>query len=247
MKLRLQPIRVFCFHQTSEQYDEGVYCKPDWVPLLFVQNLIQQLKDKGYKFISLAEAYKHIQNDMIRRKKYAVLTADDGFRCQLNLVPWLKERNIPITLFVNLDTLDGETCGLEVKKYFNITDKQTEKAHAHELYITADELKSHLSMVSIGMHGVTHEVIYNYTDTEFKNVVDTSVNALKAYPNYVPFYAYTYGKRTAKSDDILREKNIIPVYADGQCNYNDSTVIHREVLEYIFKQQNFQYDKKIDK
>ena len=237
MNLRMQPIRVFCFHHVSAVYDPDVYCKPDWIPLDFLKNYLEQLQAEGYKFISLAEAQTKIANDKFRIGKYAVLTADDGLKCQLALVPWLEERHIPITLFVNLETLDGETCGVEVKKYFNIKDRQTEKSHARELYLTGDDLNTLSPMVSIGMHGVTHDSIDQYTDEEFAHKVETCVNALKEYPNYVPFYAYTYGIRTAKSNDILRSRSVIPVYADGQYN-NNSSVIHREVMEYIYNSQN---------
>ena len=238
MKLRMQPIRVFCFHHVSAVYNPDVYCKPDWIPLDFLKNYLEQLQAEGYKFISLAEAQTKISNDKFRIGKYAVLTADDGLKCQLALVPWLEKRNMPITLFVNLETLDGETCGVEVKKYFNIKDRQTERAHARELYLTGEDLNTLSPVVSIGMHGVTHDSINQYTDEEFAHKVETCVNVLTKHPNYVPFYAYTYGKKTAKSDEILRNRNIIPVYADGQSNYHDSSVIHREILEYVYNSQN---------
>lgn len=45
LKLRLQPIRVFCFHQVSETFDE---------------------------------AYEKWKHNWYRRKKYAVLTADNN-------------------------------------------------------------------------------------------------------------------------------------------------------------------------
>lgn len=238
MKLRLQPIRVFCLHQTSEAYNPDVYCKPDWIPLNFLKNYIERLQEEGYEFISLAEAHKHIQSDVIRCKKYAVLAADDGLKCQLELVPWLEEHHIPITLFVNIETLDGQTCGCVIKRYFDIKDKNTEAQHATELYFTKNDISSLPSSVSIGMHGITHDDVTTMTGEEFGNMIRTCESSLKSNLHYVPFYAYTYGRHSYRTDEILKKLHIIPVLADGGVNYNDSTVIHREILEYIYKCQN---------
>lgn len=233
MKLRLQPIRVLCFHQVSETYDPAVYCKPDWIPLEFLKHYIKQLQSEGYEFISLQEAYEHIKNDRFRRKKYAVLTADDGLRCQSALVPWLEEKQIPITFFVNLETLDGNTCGIQVKKYFNITDQKAELKHAKELYFTKEDMQHLSPLVSIGMHGINHEEVNQLSAEEFKKIVTTCVEALDEYSNYIPFYAYTYGKHNRQTDEILQKANIIPVLADGGVNYSDKSIIHREILETI--------------
>lgn len=237
MKIRLQPIRVFCFHQTSETYDPNVYCKPDWIPLDFLKNYIKQLQAEGYEFISLEEAHRHIKRDVVRGKKYAVLTADDGLKCQLELVPWLEERHIPIALFVNLEILDGETCGCVVKKYFKIKDKKTEIKHAKALYLTNNDIKHLPALVSIGMHGITHDEVTEMTEEEFEKMVHICVGKLCNNSQYIPFYAYTYGRHSHHTDDELTKLHIIPVLADGGVNYTDSKVIHREIFEYIYKCQ----------
>ena len=101
MKLRLQPIRVFCFHQVSDEYAPLTMWEEDWTQTELFKRNIQNLKERGYTFISLPEAYFKLKNDSFRREKYAVLTADDGFKSMLNILPWLIEQRIPVTLFVN--------------------------------------------------------------------------------------------------------------------------------------------------
>ena len=66
MKLRLQPIRVFCFHQVSETFDPNVYCKPDWISLDFLKEFVLRLQKEGYEFISLEEAHWYISEDFFR-------------------------------------------------------------------------------------------------------------------------------------------------------------------------------------
>ena len=242
IKLHLQPIRVFCFHQVSEKYDPNVYCEPDWVPLNFLKEYISRLQHEGYEFISLEDAHRHLKADFFRRKKYAVLTADDGLKCQLDILPWLEEQKIPITLFVDLETLDGETCTKPVKNYFNITSAEDERQYAAKLFLTAAQLKILKNEVlSIGMHGVRHDSTQNMSEIDFEPQVEKCKQELtKLKLNVIPFFAYPYGVHSRDNDATLKHMGIISVLADGNVNYNNPKVIHREIMEEIYKCQSHQ-------
>lgn len=229
-QLRLKPIRVFCFHQTSEQFDADVYCKPDWIPTSFLKQFIEDLQRNGYKFISMEDAYNYIKKDIVRRKKYAVLTADDGLKCQLDLVPWLEEHSVPITLFVNVEMLNGDVCGKPMKEYFQIECKEEEIRHAKQLYFERKDLEMASNIVSIGMHGVNHDEVTQMSDDEFRIIVEKCKKNIGLFLNNTPFYAYTFGKHTLKTDAILHSANIVPVLTDGVKNYNDARYIHREII-----------------
>lgn len=236
MKLRLQPIRVFCFHQISETYDSDVYCKPDWIPLSFLKDYMKQLQSEGYVFITLAEAFQHIQNDLVRTRKYAVLTADDGLLCHLDLFPWLEEQCIPLTMFVNIKNLDGRTCGWPVMNYFKIVNKHDEIRYASKLYCTTEQLFTlSSSIVSIGMHGVTHDPVTKLLDNEFAEQLKICQDTLSCHKAYIPYFAYPYGTHNPNTDKVLWGRNIVPVLADGGVNYNDSRYIHRESIDEIYK------------
>lgn len=231
MKLRLQPIRVLCFHQVSEYFDSTIYCDTDWISLADFKNNIQNLKKEGYQFISLEEAYLHIKHDFIRTRKYVVLTADDGLKCQLNLIPWLEENNIPLTMFLNVETLSGDRCGEPVMKYFNITSKEEEKNHAI-LYATANEISSVTSpIVTFGLHGIDHrDSMYISKDDFAINVLECQ-KYLNTVTSTIPVYAYTYGSYTKTHDATLKRLNLIPVYMNGCQNYDDDRCIHRESIK----------------
>ena len=234
MKLRLQPIRVFCLHQVSEQYDPSVYCMPDWVSTSFIRGYIEQLQSEGVEFISLEEAYRHIKDDIIRTKKYAVLTADDGMRCQAELLPWLEQHRVPLTMFVDLETLDGKTCTIPVKNYLKIQNTEEERKLAEQLYLTKEQLLQLQSpMLSIGMHGLKHESVQDMNEEMFRKQVRECQNELSEHPSYIPYFAYPYGSHSNKTDDVLNAKNLVPVYADGNVNYNDTKVIHREIIDVL--------------
>ena len=126
MKICLQPIRVFCLHHVCKQFDADTMYPCDWMALDEFKQKIIDLQKQGYQFISQTEAYEHLKKDRFRRKKYAVLTFDDGYKSLLEVLPWLEEQQIPATLFINGKYLDG-------KSY---------RENSKEQYLTYDELFS---------------------------------------------------------------------------------------------------------
>lgn len=235
IKLRLQPIRVFCFHEVSDNYaDES----PDWMPLNTLKQRLLDLQQAGYEFISTEMAYKHIKCDCFRTKKYAVLTADDGLRCQLDLLPWLFEHHIPITMFLNPNSLELNGCGKPYRNWYHINTPQQDKALAGQLYMSRVEwAQLDNAFISFGSHGVKHDESATEMDIcKFERDVQESKYYLSNHPRFVPFYAYTYGAYNIMTNSILKQADMIPVLSDGQRNYNDASCIHREILEYEYKQ-----------
>jgi len=216
IKIRLQPIRVFCFHQVSETFDASTMYREDWTQIEQFKRNIERLK-AYYTLISLEEAERKLKHDIVRGKKYAVITADDGWESVQNIIPWLAEQRIPVTLFVNPAYLKGE----EVRE------------NGKNL-LAADELKQMLNtydLVTIASHGWNHTLCTEMNDDEFLESVARSQDFLKQYSRYLPFYAYPCGRHSGKQNAILCENGITPVYMDGMRNYVFDNVIHRELLD----------------
>ena len=213
-KFRLSPISVYCFHHVSSKYEEKYMYRPDWVSIQDFKNRILDIKKDGCSFISLSESYEHIKNDYVRRKKYAALTFDDGFASLKEILPWLKENNIPVTLFINGYVLDGKSF----------------RYNSSEKYLTYDDLFSlNYSSIEIGSHGWDHRDLKIMTIDEFASSISRNTELLKKHPRYIPFWAYTYGTHTEDSDRVLYENGLIPVLTDGMVNYNEPNKIHREL------------------
>lgn len=216
MKLRLQPIRVFCLHHVCAEFDAESMNRGDWMQIDEFKSKVQAMQQNGVEFISLTEAYQHISNDWIRCKKYAVLTFDDGYASLKEILPWLDEQHIPATLFINGKYLDG-------KSY---------RKNPNERYLTKEELFSLTSpLLEIGSHGWEHVRATEQTNEEFKQSIELNISILSKHPRYISFHAYTYGDHNVASNDIINQKSIIPVCIDGLKNYNEKNAIHRELLE----------------
>lgn len=216
LHLRLQPIRVFCFHQVSEVFDANTMFKCDHMSYEQFKSKILTLR-KQYTFISLTDAYNYISNDKIRTKKYAVLTMDDAGNCILQLMPWLVELHIPITLFIPPAFVLGEVSN-----------------HRCGCSLTLAELKHLLnnypSYITLGNHSYDHVMVKGNSLESFHESVISAESFLSQFPQSVPFVAYPGGYHTSKSDELLLSMHKVPVYLDAMRNYNDGHVIHRELL-----------------
>lgn len=215
MKMRLQPIRVFCLHHVCEQFDADAMYACDWMALDAFKKKISELRNQGYQFISLTAAYEHLKKDMFRCQKYAVLTFDDGYKSLLEVLPWLEELQIPATLFINGKYLDG-------KSY---------RENPKEQYLTYDELFALTSpLIEIGHHGWEHTAAPEMTDEDFFKFLQKNIKILSTHPRYIPFWAYTWGKHIESNDKCLLVNGIIPILIEGNKNYKWIGTIDREIL-----------------
>lgn len=215
MKIRLQPIRVFCLHHICEHFDSDAMYACDWMALDEFKQKIISLRNQGYQFISLTDAYEHLKKDRFRYKKYAVLTFDDGYKSLLEVLPWLEEQKIPATLFINGKYLDGESY------------RETPK----EQYLTYDELFSLTNpLIEIGHHGWEHTAATEMTEEELLESLQKNIEVLSTHPRYIPFWAYTWGQHTKSNDKCLLINGIIPVLIEGNKNYRWIGSIDREIF-----------------
>lgn len=215
MKLRLQPIRVFCLHHVCKHFDAETMYACDWIALDEFKQKINALRSQGYQFISLTDAYENLKKDWFRRKKYAVLTFDDGYKSLNEVLPWLEEQQLPATLFINGKYLDG-------KSY-----RETPK----EQYLTYDELFSLTNpLIEIGHHGWEHTAATEMTEEELLESLQKNIEVLSTHPRYIPFWAYTWGKHNKQNDEFLRSKGVVPILIEGNKNYKWIGSIDREIL-----------------
>ena len=228
-KFYLQPIRVFCFHQVSDEYAPLTMWEEDWTQTELFKRNIRNLKEQGYTFISLSDAQKKLKRDWFRHEKYAVLTADDGFKSLLNILPWLKEQHIPITLFVNPRYIFEDRIGENMQN--RLYQSQT-KVSSSEIYLKMSDILSIQSpSITFAYHGYEHLDEWDMNEETFTQNLTQCIEAMQRnFPNVIPFYAHTYGHAKREYDAILYKHGLTPVYVSGNSNYNDASHIDRELI-----------------
>lgn len=215
-KLRFQPIRVFCIHHISDEFDSSSMKKGDWMQTAIFKQCINDLAKDGYKFISLENAYKKLKQDIIRAKKYAVITFDDGYLDILDIIPWLEAKHIPVTLFINGKYLDG----------MSYRDSSNEK------YLTTEELFSlNSQLIEVASHGWEHTSVYDMTENGFAQSIELNRKLLSRHSRYIRFYAYPYGNKKVETDEFLLNSALVPVLINGGMNYCNTNYIDRELMK----------------
>ena len=216
-KLRLRPIRVFLFHQVSDVFDQDTMKICDWTETQLFKKNIGMLKKK-YLFVSLEIAYQKMSKDVFRFRNYAVLTSDDGWASLSNVLPWLAQQNVPVTLFLNPGYFDGQ----------HFRDIDTEQ---YLLEADIQQIADNYPNVTFGTHGWEHKRATEQNETQFRESVSNSLKVLQVYPNFIPYFAYTYGGFNAMTGRILKDYGLVPVLIDGMKNWDDLSCIHRELLD----------------
>lgn len=235
LRLLLQPIRVLCIHHVSEEYNPLTMWKCDWTQIEQFKRNVQYLKTSGVEFISLKESYEKLKHDRLRLKKYAVLTADDGYKSILNILSWLEEQQIPITLFINTKYLDGESWSAINEEQARRTKPDVDmlKDVCPTLYLSKQELKriAASEYFTIGMHGHEHLDATEQTIEEFIENVQKCQTALKDVPHVIPYFAYPWGRHNAATDKLLEEMGLVPVLVNGTKNYTYEGYIDRLAID----------------
>lgn len=216
--LRLKSIRVFVFHQVSDMFNPDSMWECDWTQTETFKRAILELK-KSYVFIPLADAHRHLQCDRLRWKRYAVLTADDGWESLRGILPWLAEQHIHITLFLNPLYLDGEHKQYRSTERFLMRNEVSHLVGKYHPYI------------SVASHGWSHKDCSAMDMPQFQEQVAKAEQTLACFPNKIPFYAFAWGKHKKDQVDYLRNHSLVPVFVDGLSNINDPNSIHRECLD----------------
>lgn len=218
-RLRLKPVRVFCFHHVSDVFEPETMWECDWMQTELFKKRILALKVR-YTFISLEEAYAHIAKDRFRYTNYAVLTSDDGWTSLENILPWLAEEKIPITLFLNPLYMDG----------LHYQSRDSERFLTKEDVV--DLVERYDPLVTIASHGWSHEDCLKMSIESFKDSVFKSEEYLKDLKGKVSFYAFTFGRHTINQLEFLNQQSLVPVLMDRMVNYDDASCIHRESVDY---------------
>ena len=231
-KLRLAPIDVFVFHQVSAKYDSLRMWKCDWTQTDSFKANVESLQNE-YTFISLSEAQRHLKKDFFRTRHYAVLTSDDGYASLKNILSWLQQKNIPITLFVNAKYLDGLSWSqINEQQALSSSPEIEMNKVVNGLYLTRDELWNlNSELVEVGVHGFEHFSSTDLSLDDFENNVVKGTDAVRNHPRYVPFFAYPFGRHNCQTDAVLKKHGLIPVLVTGGKNYNNSNQIDRKCID----------------
>lgn len=140
-RLWLKPIPVFVMHQVGESMNPMVDRKSDWSSFDLFKSNVDFIRN-NYRIVSLPKACEMLKKQRMRFRKYAVLTFDDAYKSILPALEYLKEKDIPVTVFVNSAYLNGDkySC-VNVKTYLKYHNELVFSDDREQMIETIDDLR----------------------------------------------------------------------------------------------------------
>lgn len=194
-----------------------------------LEKMIRYHAKKGYRFISMAE-FREIY--LVRKKineKVCLITLDDGWQGNLELLPLLEKYQCPICVFVATEPcvsgnywweyVRHNTSESELQTFKNLPYKQFYKKLEQYKKITSisrsamttDELKAFAKhpLVTIQSHTVNHPILTNSPDDVLDMELKESKRILEEICGY-EMYAFSYPNGSLTE----REVNAVSKYYD---------------------------------
>lgn len=155
------------------------------------------LKSKGYNTIHMKDLAEYFAGRGQLPSKPAVVTFDDGFAVQQDVMPILQKYGIKTTLYlieggdlshycIGLKRIDGEPCG--------------------DAYLKPDNVKQMLQsgLIEVGAHTVDHPNLAAMTPSDQMFQIFTSKSYLEqTFGNPVTTFAYPYGTYNSTSVQLV--------------------------------------------
>lgn len=178
-------VALMYHHITDEFVDINLSCR---CPIKVFEHYLDDYQRKGFKFVSLQEAY-----DIIRYRKYSfpfcIITFDDiPANVYQNAYPILKARRIPFAVFVTTQFVDS-------------VDPKTDQC-----YLTREMLHDldKEPLCTIGAHTTTHPMLKNVSNS-YDEMKDNKEWLEKELGHTVDFLAYPFGKYSSVSKKIQKQ------------------------------------------
>lgn len=199
---------IYTYHQIVENADE---IEIDYMQTTYknFQKQINGLLKIGYTPITYKDLIDFKNGSKTIAGRSCIITFDDGYKSVFKYVyPFIKEKNIPITLFIvnNLVGSDG--------------------------YMTWDELNEmyESGLVSIYSHGLNHleydkfgsDILLKETEESYKDIKNNLDDE-----KILKIFAYPCGYCTDDEIEILAENGYVQNLMDGKINESNSLDLNR--------------------
>ncbi len=177
---------VLMFHHITDEFvNVPISCR---CPIKVFEHYLDEYISRGYKFVSIGEAYSIIVGEEVPFP-FCVLTFDDiPDSVYQNAYPILKKRGIPFTVFISSDFVD----------YYNPDKKVQFITRNHLLEMDKDPL------CTVGAHTVSHPMLKRVKNS-FEEMKDSKNWLENILGHPVDYLAYPYGKHSSINKRIQKQ------------------------------------------
>ena len=187
---------IFLYHDVSNS-DSPQYSEHYSTKISAFHNHIEFFS-KHFKFVSLDEI---ISADHGEQERLAAITFDDGFlSVKTEILPYLKERGIPFTVFLNTSAV--KTNSLKYKT----GNASIERSYETKVYLDENDVWEISEQgVLIGSHTANHKVLSECAAAELGEEISDAKHYLETLVKYkIKHLALPFGKREHYNDAVLK-------------------------------------------
>jgi peptidoglycan/xylan/chitin deacetylase (PgdA/CDA1 family) len=192
------------YHSISNEDDRRIhpYYKTNTKPEVFADHMAF-LHKNYYQVISISDAVKYLVADGTHKKKYAVITFDDGYHdFYESAFPVLKKFNFPATVFLPTRFIDERRLKFNGRECLNWDEIR--KLSSQDI-IFGSHTVSHPKLIFLKEEGLEHELSQSKT-----NIEDNIGKSIESFS-----YPYAFPERNRKFVKSLRNILIKCGYATG--------------------------------
>ena len=179
-----QGVSVFMYHR----FNESKFPSTNVSQEQFFSH-IKFIQENDFDILDIDEVIKSIAEGKVFSKKSIALTVDDAYESFYSVAwPYLKENNIPVTLFVSTESVDQNPGG----------------------YMSWEQIRNFVSEGgTVGQHTASH---LHMPLNDISDVKDDIINSQKTFLKelgYIPkHFAYPYGEASSQVIDLLNNFGI---------------------------------------
>ena len=170
---------VLMFHHVT---DKEVDINPSCLCKVEVfKSILLKYQEEGYEFVSVETALSYVKEDKERR--FVVVTFDDiPDNVFTNAYPFLKENNIPFTVFITVNFIG---------KSDYITDEHLQVLNREPI-------------CTIGAHTMNHPLLRQVKNSDWE-IKQSKIELEHILKKQIKLFAYPYGRFSAVSNKVKRQ------------------------------------------
>lgn len=256
---------ILNYHQLGEKFDSKIHNEFIWNNLELFREHMHYLM-ANYEIVALKDGVEALRNNTINNTRVCI-TFDDGdasmTRCAM---PILEELNIPATFFINTaygvekmgywynlgpyfgnqdlikvaDTIRNTDNKATYRNLLKLEDRvnNNEQATGSPFYADYKEFEKCTNpLFHFGLHGHEHFRFSMLSKDEQRLNLYKNIEAMKHWPNYVPYFAIPFGKPHDWNKftlEVADELGVVPLLA----HHGYNTIFNTPLLRFSVDTKN---------
>ena len=175
-------------------------------PELFLKHL--NYYENNYNICNLDLLQKHFKENTTLPRNTLIITFDDGWRSNYDLLPIIEENKVPITIFITTGLIGINLKPPPIEHHYGNKINNYKNDYPHEskrTMLNIEEIKEMANLVNFQSHGVHHYLSTHINPSQLKSELLESKKVLEKITGKTVYaFAYPYNRASDKEANIVK-------------------------------------------